>query len=186
MTSLIKLWDIPGGIHPPQNKFQSTQLPLSKAPLPSQLIIPLNQHIGAPAKPIVKIGDRVLAGQLVAIADGIFSANVHASSSGIVSAISNHILPHPSGISAECITVDTDGQHSWIKLEECENFYQIDRLTLLEKIRAAGVIGLGGAGFPTAVKLGTKSIQNIDTLVINGAECEPYITADDMLMRTTD
>ncbi len=183
MTSLIKLWDIPGGIHPPQNKDQSMQLPLGSLPLPPQLIIPLNQHMGAPAKAIVKLGDSVKAGQLIAVADGTFSANVHASSSGKVTAIGDFVLPHPSGLSAECITIATDGKHEFAAANDCENYLAIERLTLLEKIRHAGVAGLGGAGFPTAVKLNTKSTQIIDTLVINGAECEPYITADDMLMQ---
>lgn len=183
-NNLIKLWEMPGGIHLPEHKTQSMQLPLGSLPIPPQLIIPLNQHIGAPAKPIVKIGEHVLAGQLIAIADGIFSANVHASSSGVVSAIDDFVLPHPSGISGECITITTDGKHEFTAAEICENYLSLDRLRLLEKIRAAGVAGLGGAGFPTAVKLDIKSTQKIDTLIINGAECEPYITADDMLMQT--
>ena len=183
MTSLIKLWELPGGIHPPENKHQSMQLSLGKLPIPPQLIIPLNQHIGAPAKPIVNVGDRVLAGQIIAAADGTFSANVHASSSGIVSAIGNYVLPHPSGMSAESIVIDTDGKHEWAPLTICEDYLSLDRVALLAKIRTAGVAGLGGAGFPTDVKLYTKSTQLIDTLVINGAECEPYITADDMLMQ---
>lgn len=183
MTSLIKLWPLPGGIHPPQNKQQSMQLPLGKLPLPAQLIIPLNQQIGAPAKAIVQVGEQVLAGQLIAAAEGTFSANIHASSSGVVSAIGNYVLPHPSGISAESITIDTDGKHQWTQLQSCEDYLALDQLALLQKIRAAGVVGLGGAGFPTDVKLYTKSTQVIDTLVINGAECEPYITADDMLMQ---
>ena len=181
---LIKIWDFPGGIYPPENKIQSTQLPLGNLPIPPKLIIPLNQHIGAPAKPVVQVGDTVLAGQLIAEADGIFSANVHASSSGKIIAIENYVLPHPSGMSSECIHIETDGEHKFIAFEICENYLTIDHLTLLAKIRSAGIIGLGGAGFPTAVKLSTKSTQKIDTLIINGAECEPYITADDMLMQT--
>jgi electron transport complex protein RnfC len=182
-NNLIKIWDIPGGIYPPENKVQSTQLPLGSLPIPPQLIIPLNQHIGAPAKPVVQVGDKVLAGQLIAAAVGTFSANIHASSSGVVSAIGSFVLPHPSGMSGECITINTDGNHEFIATEPCENFVSIDRLTLIDKIRTAGIAGLGGAGFPTSVKLNIKSTQNIDTLIINGAECEPYITADDMLMQ---
>ncbi len=183
MNSLIKLWELPGGIHPPENKDQSMQLPLAHLPIPPQLFIPLNQHIGAPAKPVVAEGDYVLTGQLIAAADGIFSANVHASSSGIVSAITQHVLPHPSGMNGDVIVIDTDSKNNWITLEPCEDYLSLERLELLEKIRNAGVAGLGGAGFPTAVKLNTKSSFVIDTLVINGAECEPYITADDMLMQ---
>ena len=181
--TLIKLFEFPGGIHPPENKTQSVQLRLGSLPIPPQLIIPLNQHIGAPAKAVVKIGEKVLAGQLIAAADGTFSANIHASSSGVVSAIGQYVLSHPSGMSGECITITTDGKHEFSAAETCEEFSAQDRLALLEKIRAAGVAGLGGAGFPTAVKLQVKSTQKIDTLIINGAECEPYITADDMLMQ---
>lgn len=173
MTNLIKLWPLPGGIHPPQNKRQSLQLPLGHLPIPPQLIIPLNQHVGAPAKAIVQVGEQVLAGQLIAAAEGTLSANIHASSSGTVSAIGNHVLPHSSGMSAESITIDTDGKHQWAKLQRCEDYLALDHLTLLQKIRAAGIVGLGGAGFPTDAKLSTKSTQVIDILVINGAECEP-------------
>lgn len=185
MTSanLIKLWELPGGVHPPENKTQSTQLPLGSLPLPAQLIIPLNQHIGAPAKAVVAIGERVLKGQLIAAADGTFSANVHASTSGVVNTIGVYPLAHPSGMSGECIVIAADGKDQWISLEACDNYLALDRVALLDKIRAAGVAGLGGAGFPTSVKLHTKSTQIIDTLIINGAECEPYITADDMLMQ---
>ncbi|ACE86219.1 electron transport complex subunit RsxC [Cellvibrio japonicus] len=183
MTSLIKLWELPGGIHPPQNKAQSLALPLGQIPLPTQLILPLNQHIGAPAKPVVQVGDQVLTGQLIAAADGTFSANVHASSSGRIVTIAPHAIPHASGMASECIVIETDGRDEWIERQECSDYLVLDRLELLAKIRAAGVAGLGGAGFPTDIKLAPKSTQVIDTLIINGAECEPYITADDILMQ---
>lgn len=184
MTSLIKVWELPGGIHPPQHKNQSLQLPLGEIPLPPFLVIPLNQHMGTPARAIVQVGERVLAGQLIGIADGTFSANTHASTSGTVLAIESRAIPHPSGMSSESIIIEPDGKHEWVQLTPCEDYLQLDRLQLLDKIRAAGVAGLGGAGFPTAVKLAPKSTQVIDTLILNGAECEPYITADDMLMQT--
>jgi len=184
MTSLIKVWELPGGIHPPQHKSQSLQLPLGDMPLPPVLVIPLNQHIGTPAQPVVQVGERVLAGQLIGAADGTFSANTHASTSGTVVAIAERAIPHPSGMNSESVVIEPDGKDEWIELLGCDNYLQLDRLQLLDKIRAAGVAGLGGAGFPTAVKLAPKSTQVIDTLIINGAECEPYITADDMLMQT--
>lgn len=184
MTSLIKVWELPGGIHPPQHKSQSLQLPLGEIPLPPFLVIPLNQHMGTPARAIVQVGERVLAGQLIGIADGTFSANTHASTSGTVLAIESRAIPHPSGMSSESVIIEPDGKHEWVQLTPCEDYRQLDRLQLLDKIRAAGVAGLGGAGFPTAVKLAPKSTQVIDTLILNGAECEPYITADDMLMQT--
>ena len=183
MTSLIKVWELPGGIHPPEHKEQSMQLPLGKLPLPPLLVIPLNQHLGTPAQPVVQVGERVLAGQLIGAADGTFSANTHASTSGTVIAIEERAIPHPSGMNSESIVIEPDGKNEWIDLTPCEDYRSLDRLDLLDKIRAAGVAGLGGAGFPTAVKLAPKSTQVIDTLILNGAECEPYITADDMLMQ---
>lgn len=183
MTSLIKVWELPGGIHPPEHKDQSLQLPLGTVPLPPFLVIPLNQHMGTPAQPVVQVGERVLAGQLIGAADGTFSANTHASTSGTVIAIEERAIPHPSGINSESVVIEPDGKNEWIELTPCEDYRSLDRLTLLDKIRAAGVAGLGGAGFPTAVKLAPKSTQVIDTLILNGAECEPYITADDMLMQ---
>ncbi len=183
MTSLIKIWELPGGIHPPEHKDQSLQLPLGTVPLPPVLVIPLNQHMGTPAQPTVQVGERVLAGQLIGAADGTFSANTHASTSGTVIAIEERAIPHPSGINSESVVIEPDGKNEWIELTPCEDYRNLDRLALLDKIRAAGVAGLGGAGFPTAVKLAPKSTQVIDTLILNGAECEPYITADDMLMQ---
>lgn len=183
MTSLIKVWELPGGIHPPEHKSQSLQMPLGSLPLPPVLVIPLNQHIGTPAQPVVQVGERVLAGQLIGAADGTFSANTHASTSGTVVAIEERAIPHPSGMNSESVVIEPDGKDEWVELTPCENYLSLDRLALLDKIRAAGVAGLGGAGFPTAVKLAPKSTQVIDTLILNGAECEPYITADDMLMQ---
>lgn len=183
MTSLIKVWELPGGVHPPEHKHQSLQLPLGTVPLPPVLVIPLNQHMGTPAQPVVQVGERVLAGQLIGAADGTFSANTHASTSGTVIAIEERAIPHPSGMNSESVVIEPDGKNEWIELTACEDYRSLDRLTLLDKIRAAGVAGLGGAGFPTAVKLAPKSTQVIDTLILNGAECEPYITADDMLMQ---
>ena len=183
MTSLIKVWELPGGIHPPEHKDKSLHLPLGQVPHPPVLVIPLNQHMGTPAQPVVQVGERVLAGQLIGAADGTFSANTHASTSGTVIAIEERAIPHPSGMNSESVVIEPDGKDEWIDLTPCEDYPSLDRLTLLDKIRAAGVAGLGGAGFPTAVKLAPKSTQVIDTLILNGAECEPYITADDMLMQ---
>ncbi len=178
-----KLWTIPGGIHPPENKHQSVHLPIGSIPLPPEIILPLNQHIGAPSAPIVEVGQRVLKGQLVAEAQGIFSAGVHASTSGTVSAIEDRLVPHPSGLSSRCIVIEPDGEDRWATLEPCENFAELGHFELVERIRNAGIAGLGGAGFPTAVKVNPRSNDRVETLILNGTECEPYITADDMLMR---
>ncbi len=178
-----KIWDFHGGIHPLENKTQSTGEKIGRIPLPNELIIPLNQHIGTPAKPVVAVGEKVLKGQLIADAEGVFSSCVHASTSGTVTAIEDRVVPHPSGMSAHCIMIAPDGDDKWTALEACENYLEQPHHVLVEKLRRAGLAGMGGAGFPTAVKLSPKSIDKVDTLIINAAECEPYITADDMLMR---
>ena len=183
MTQLIKVWDIPGGVHPPENKAQSLIEPLTPLAIAPQLILPLNQHIGAPAKVLVEVGQEVLGGELLAEADGVFSAHVHAPTSGTVAAIVEHVVPHPSGMTDTCIILDTDGKDNWQPLDEAPDYQNLDKTALLARVRAAGIAGLGGAGFPTAVKLNPRANQPIDTLIINGTECEPYITADDILMQ---
>src|SRR5690554_5283950 len=183
MSALIKVWEIPGGIHPPENKTQSLALPLGSVALPEQLILLLSQHISTPAKPVVTMGEKVLGGQVIAAAEGIFSANVHAPTSGTISAIVEHPVPHASGMSDTCILLDTDGEDRWVALQETPDYHSLERDVLLSKIRETGIAGLGGAGFPAAVKLNPRANHLIDTLIINGTECEPYITADDMLMR---
>ncbi|MGQ9425952.1 electron transport complex subunit RsxC [Gilvimarinus sp. F26214L] len=177
-----KIWDIPGGIHPPGHKDQSLALPLAELPLPAQLVLPVSQHLGAPAEPVVAVGDRVLKGQLIAEGKQAISANVHASTSGTVAAIEERPLPHPSGLNGMCIVLDADGHDEWAPLQACEDYRQLEPAQALEKIQAAGIAGMGGAGFPTAVKLDSR--RPIEALIVNGTECEPYITADDMLMRT--
>ena len=177
-----KVWDIPGGVHPAENKLQSTSTPISQISLPKNIILPLNQHIGAEAEPIVDIGDRVLKGQMIAKANGLISAAVHASTSGTVVAIDSQLVPHPSGLTAPCITIECDGEDEWVSLDACEDYTTLSPRVLIDKIRNAGIAGMGGAGFPTSPKL-TPRGDKINTLILNGTECEPYITADDMLMR---
>lgn len=179
-----QIWDIHGGIHPTENKLQSLQYPIMPAGIPDTLVFPLSQHIGAPASPTVKVGERVLKGQMIARAEGFVSVPVHASTSGTVTAISNHPIPHPSGMTGLCIIVEADQQDQWATLPAgISDISKADRSELLERIREAGIAGMGGAGFPAAVKLKTRDDQRIETLIINGTECEPYITADDILMR---
>ena len=177
-----KVWDFHGGIHPPENKTQSLQRPLQEAPLPEHLVLPLNMHIGAPARPVVQIGDHVLAGQLIAESVGGFSAAVHASSSGEVIAIEERPIAHPSGLSARAIVIATDGQDKWITARPIADFRQTSPAALVDLLRHSGLAGMGGAGFPTAVKLQPR--KPVTTLIINGTECEPYITADHDLMRS--
>ena len=184
MTSpLIKVWDIHGGIHPPENKSQSMGLPLAEVAIPQQLVFPVSQHLGTPANPIVNVGDKVLAGEKIAEAIGAMSVPVHASTSGIITAIEDRVLPHSSGMSGLCIVMESDGEHKAMEQEKCSDYTALSPLELIEKIRNAGIAGLGGAGFPTAIKLKPHSDHIIDTLILNGTECEPYITADDRLMQ---
>lgn len=178
-----KIWDIHGGVHPPENKTQSTQTHIASIPLPNEIVLPLNQHIGAPSLPSCEVGQHVLKGQLIANAQGFISAPVHASTSGTIVAIEDRLIPHSSGMKALCIVIKPDNKETWITRETCDDYTTLDTPTLVEKIRNAGITGLGGAGFPTSVKLQPKTNQPIDTLIINGTECEPYITADDILMR---
>lgn len=179
------LYRFNGGLHLPDNKSQSLSLPLEKSVLPKRLIIPLQQHIGEGAEPLVKVGDQVLKGDMLAKPHGYVSAPVHAPSSGTVVAIDVLPIPHPSGLPAPCVVIETDGKEHWgNQLQPMADYQHADPSLLRERIRNAGVVGLGGAAFPSSVKL-TPGMENpIDTLIINGAECEPYITCDDLLMQT--
>lgn len=183
MNQRIWLWDIPGGVHPPENKAQSVQAPIRPGPLPAVLAVPLQQHIGGMARPLVKVGDQVLKGQKIAEAEGPISAPVHAPSSGTVTAIGPAPVQHPSELAGHCITLQTDGEDRWIEHAGVADYTQLERSAVLGLIRDAGIVGMGGAGFPTAVKLATRPEQKIEHLILNAVECEPYITADDMLMR---
>ena len=179
-----KLYRFHGGLHLPDNKAQSLQAPVEPAGLPARLYLPLQQHIGAIAKAVVAVGDRVLKGQVVAAAAGAVSAPVHAPTSGSVVEIGDYPVPHPSGLAAPCIVIEPDGKEEWGELPEpLADFTAAAPDELRQRIRDAGIVGLGGAAFPTAVKLAANRQQRVETLVINGAECEPYITCDDLLMR---
>ena len=182
MTAMTH-WDFHGGIHPPECKDLSNRTPLQRMPLPAQLVVPLTQHLGAPAEPCVMLGEHVLKGQKIAEASGYISAPVHAPTSGTVSFIGPQPYPHVSGMLVDAIIIDSDGQDTWIERQPVDNYRALAASDLLEHIRQAGISGLGGAGFPTAVKLSPPSGQKIRALIINGTECEPYITADDLLMR---
>ena len=178
-----RLSQFKGGVLLKEHKKDSSAVPVRPASLPPALILPLKQHIGAPAEPIVAVGDKVLKGQLIARAGDVVSAPVHASSSGTVIAIADHPVPHAAGMSAPCIVIETDGEERWAPRErEIFNFAELSPDELRGIIRDAGIVGLGGAGFPAAIKLNARG-HEIDTLILNGAECEPYITCDEMLLR---
>ncbi|OUR67679.1 electron transport complex subunit RsxC [Bermanella sp. 47_1433_sub80_T6] len=178
----FKLYDFDGGIHPEQNKSQSTQLPITTAKIPQRLILPIAQHIGAPGNPAVKPGDKVLKGQIIAKGEDFVSCNLHAPTSGIVGVIEDREVPHQSGMSATCIEIITDGKDTWIDHQGLDNYLESDAASLIDCIAQAGISGMGGAGFPTHVKASIPA-SKINTLIINAAECEPYITSDDLLMR---
>ncbi len=174
--------DFPGGVHPPENKTQSLTHPIRSVPLQPQYVVPLNQHIGAFAVPVVAVGDRVLKGQIIADAAGFISAPSHAPTSGTVVAVEERPVPHVSGLTATCVVIDADGQDIWRERAPWQSLPAHDWEELVGRIQASGVTGLGGASFPTAVKLAVERHQ-IDTLIVNATECEPYITADHALMR---
>jgi electron transport complex protein RnfC len=178
---LRKLYHFHGGIHPPSNKTQSTRTAIAHAPLPTKLIVPLHQHAGEAAKPVVQAGDHVLKGQLIGMPDGFVSSAVHAPTSGTITAIDMQLIAHPSGLPNLCATLIPDGKDEWAALKPID-YRNHSSAELQHLLRMAGVVGLGGAAFPSDIKLRIGK-QKITTLILNGAECEPYITCDDMLMR---
>ena len=175
------IWDFDGGIHPPEMKLQSSQTPMRICPLPNELIIPLQQHLGPEGEQLVKCGEYVLKGQPLTQGLGR-TVPVHASTSGIITAIEPCVTAHPSGLKALCVKIKPDGLDKWCTLFPEPDFTRLTPRDLLVKIEQAGIAGLGGAGFPTAPKL-IGGGDAIKTLIINAAECEPYITADDRLMQ---
>jgi electron transport complex protein RnfC len=180
---MTQLWNFGGGVHPPENKSQSNSRPIRPAGLPEKLTLPLQQHIGEPAHCIVKPGQTVLKGEVIAqVGDGM-GVPVHAPTSGIVKRISLEPVPHPSGMNDTCVVLIPDGEERWCELVPQPEYRKLERDQVLALIRQAGIVGLGGAGFPTNIKLQPSAEREINTLILNGAECEPYITADDMTMR---
>jgi electron transport complex protein RnfC len=151
-------------------------------PLPAKIVLPLRQHVGNIPKIKVAVGDKVLKGQLIAEAEGSVSAAIHATTSGTIASIGDEVIPHPSGLPDRCITILPDGEDAWFPHQPTD-WQKIDRKALVASLRLSGIVGLGGATFPTQVKLRADGKSGVHTLIINAAECEPYITCDDMLMR---
>lgn len=176
------LWDFHGGIHPADNKLQSSQSPVVDAGLPPRLIIPLRQHAGPAGDLLVQVGDKVKKGQpLTRYAKGRI-VPVHASTSGTITEIGNHTVAHPSGLGDLCVILTPDGEDEWGERNGKADYWNLERGELLERIQQAGVAGLGGAVFPTHSKLDGRG-QLTEILIVNGLECEPYITTDDRLMQ---
>ncbi len=175
------LFKFHGGVHPPTHKTESTHRRIAQSKLPSKLVIPLHQHVGNRAEPTVQVGEHVLKGQIIGRPEGRLSSAVHASTSGTVSAIDMQLVAHHSGLPDLCVTLIPDGKDEWIAHNGVD-YKQTSHTELRHLLRQAGVVGLGGAVFPSDMKSYSHK-HKIKTLVLNGAECEPYITCDDMLMR---
>ena len=181
MEATQQLWTFNGGLKLKANKKMSNGSPIVTVTPQSHYVLPVQQHIGEAGEVIVRVGERVLKGQALAVAKNLISASIHSPVSGTVKEISKQAVPHPSGLSADCITIENDFEDKWIERNPVGDEYnQMSSHNLRNIIRDAGIVGLGGAVFPTAVK---QTEVNIDTLIINGVECEPYITCDDLLMR---
>jgi electron transport complex protein RnfC len=170
-----------GGVHPPDRKKATEAMAVVDARLPERVVIPMAQHIGAPAVSIVKVGDLVKKGQKVGEAAGSVSVPVHASVSGKVIAVGS--FPSPMGFDAPAVVIESDGSDEWVEgLTEREDYMRIPPAELLAIMKDAGIVGMGGATFPTHIKLDPPKEKKIRYALLNGAECEPYLTSDSRLM----
>ncbi|MCF7498834.1 electron transport complex subunit RsxC [Pseudoalteromonas sp. L1] len=176
-----KVWPFPGGIHPPGQKHVSTTQSIQRLPLPQKLVVSLKQHIGANGKLIVEKGQQVLKGQALTKPSGNWSVPVHAPTSGIICEISPMPSAHPSALPELSVVIEPDGLDNWCELKPISDAAALSHDELVDIIHQSGIAGMGGAGFPTYVKADSR--KDIDFLIVNAVECEPYITADDMLMR---
>ncbi|MGL9760217.1 MAG: electron transport complex subunit RsxC [Symbiopectobacterium sp.] len=176
-----RIWDFNGGIHPPEMKTQSSRVPMRHIPLPERFIIPLKQHLGPEGELCVNVGDHVLRGQPLTRGIGRMLP-VHSPTSGTINAIRLHMTAHPSALPELSIIIIPDGEDRWCDPKRLPDYQKHSIDTLLAHLHQAGIAGLGGAGFPTSAKL-KGGLRGIATLIINAAECEPYITADDRLMQ---
>ena len=169
-----------GGIHPPDKKELAKDKAIRIAQAPKQVVIPLSQHIGAPCKPAVSIGQQVKKGEVVGAPQGFVSSPVHSSVSGKVISIGD--FPLATGRMTPSVVIENDFQEEWTTLRDNPDYLSLPADQLKEKVKDAGIVGMGGAAFPTHVKLSPPKEKPIDVLIINGAECEPYLTADYRLM----
>ena len=176
----MSLKTFPGGVHPHDFKEFSKDATIEKAPIPKKVVIPLSQHIGAPSKPIVKVKDKVKVGQKISEAGGFVSIPMHATISGTVTKIGK--FPHPTGTMQDAIEITSDEQDEWIELIDEKNYLELPPKEMKNRISEAGICGMGGAGFPAHVKLSPPPEKSIDTVILNGVECEPFLTADYRLM----
>ncbi|AJE07499.1 electron transport complex subunit RsxC [Mannheimia haemolytica] len=177
-----KLWDFPGGIHPMENKSQSNSKPIRTLNLPKFFYVPLVQHSGWAGELLVKVGDVVLKGQPLTKGDHFRQLPVHSPTSGRVIGIEPYVSAHASGLPEITVIIETDGKDKWVERQPIEDFLSLTSDQIIQKVYQYGIAGLGGAVFPTATKLSLAD-KRCKLLVINGAECEPYITCDDRLMQ---
>ncbi|WP_373818881.1 electron transport complex subunit RsxC, partial [Glaesserella sp.] len=177
-----QLWEFPGGVHPPEMKMQSNQKPIRELHLPKRFYVPLIQHNGTAGDLLVKEGEQVLKGQPLSRGEHYKQLPVHSPTSGKVVAIQPHVSSHPSGIAELCVVIETDGKDEWIERHPIEDFLALSSDQIIQKVYQAGIAGLGGAAFSTSSKLSFAD-KRCKLLIINGAECEPYITCDDRLMQ---
>ncbi|MET0051952.1 MAG: electron transport complex subunit RsxC [Candidatus Thiodiazotropha sp.] len=183
-AQLFKLFKISGGVHPDDRKELSAGQAIESLPMAPLLHIPLQQHIGAAAEPLVRRGDEVKKGDILARNQGAISATVHAPTSGRIMGVGGYPAHHPSGLSVRTITLKPDGQDSWTdNLDPVADPLSLEPDEIASRVARAGIVGMGGATFPSAVKLNMRKRYRLHTLVINGAECEPYLTCDDRLMQ---
>lgn len=176
----MKFFGFRGGVHPPENKIQTENMAVEEVKAPKMLYVALLQHIGAPLDPIVAVGDRVLKGQKIADSQAFMSSPIHSPVSGTVKRIEDHVFPLMGRI--KTVIIENDEQETWAELSKIEKWENVDRRTLLTMIREKGIVGIGGASFPTHIKLDPPADAKIDTLLLNGAECEPYLNSDNRLM----
>ncbi|MCF6460580.1 electron transport complex subunit RsxC [Clostridium sp. Cult3] len=177
----LKSFTFKGGVSVPGHKELTEKLPLERAKDPTVVTIPLHQHTGAPCEALVKVGDEVKVGQKIGQSNAFVSAPVHSSVSGIVKSITPMAIP--TGLTVNCVVVESDGKNELHESVKAPNsLEELSSRQVIDIIREAGITGMGGAGFPTHVKLSPPSGKKIDTIIINGAECEPYITADHRIM----
>ncbi|MES9813404.1 MAG: electron transport complex subunit RsxC [Candidatus Thiodiazotropha sp.] len=182
--NIYKLFRIRGGVHPDDRKHLSASQAIEQLPMPPLLHIPLQQHIGAPAEPLLHRGEMVKKGQLLARSQGMISAPVHAPTSGRIMGLGGYPAHHASGLSVRTITLKPDGKDEWIdNLQPVREPFSLEPDEIARRVAEAGIVGMGGATFPSAVKLDLRKRYKLHTLVVNGAECEPYLTCDDRLMR---
>lgn len=175
-----RLFNFNGGVKPETHKTESANSPIRQAPLPARLVVPLRQNTRGVSRCIVEVGQHVLKGQRIGEAEGVLGSAAHAPTSGVVTEVAGNTMAHPSGLTTDCVVIEPDGADTWCALTPFD-YRQAQRPEILNHLRDSGIVGMGGAAFPSHVKVGTT--KGVETLVLNGAECEPWITSDDRLMR---